>query len=228
MFGSLGIAGVSDSFSNLLNSIFDKIVPFGFDSGYLILILFIGMLFHDFSTYVSHRLSHIFFWELHEFHHSATEMNIFNLYRASVLEVTLMALIVLPINLLPLSIMNKALAEGQWLVFITYLLAYNLVGQFFSYLGHSSVKIIFPKPISYLFLSPSLHWLHHSDNPDHYGKNFGSIFTIWDKAFGTYLDESHLKDIKSFGVKNSEYNKHHPLYSFYILPVIKLIKKYRN
>ena len=108
MFGSLGIAGVSDSFSNLLNSIFDKIVPFGFDSGYLILILFIGMLFHDFSTYVSHRLSHIFFWELHEFHHSATEMNIFNLYRASVLEVTLMALIVLPINLLPLSIMNKA------------------------------------------------------------------------------------------------------------------------
>lgn len=42
-------------------------------------------------------------------------------------------------------------------------------------------------------------------------KNFGRVLSVWDRIFGTYLDESNLKDISSFWVDKSEYNKRHPL-----------------
>ena len=51
-------------------------------------------------------------------------------------------------------------------------------------------------------MSPALHWIHHSINPNHYDKNLGMKFPFWDKLFGTYLDESHLKDIHAYGVEN--------------------------
>ena len=44
-------------------------------------------------------------------------------------------------------------------------------------------------------MSPSLHWIHHSINPEHHDKNLGFVFPFWDKIFGTYLDESHIKNI---------------------------------
>ena len=46
-------------------------------------------------------------------------------------------------------------------------------------------------------MSPSLHWLHHSDNSNHYDSNFGMNFCFWDKMFGTYLDETNLQDMES-------------------------------
>ena len=44
-------------------------------------------------------------------------------------------------------------------------------------------------------------------------------------AFGTYKDEKNLKDITSYGVRNSEYNKFHPVYSMTILPIVKLRRR---
>ena len=92
------------------------------------------------------------------------------------------------------------------------------------YIGHSSLKLIYPKPISFFLMSPSLHWIHHSDNPEHYDKNMGFVFPFWDKLFGTYLDESNLNNISSYGVEGSQYNSYHPVYSFFILPIIKIKK----
>ena len=95
------------------------------------------------------------------------------------------------------------------------------MATFTNYLGHTSTKIIYPKFISCFLLSPSLHWLHHSTNPNHFDKNFGTLLSCWDILFGTYLSEKHIKDIDGYGIKNSEYEKYHPVYSATILPVIK-------
>ena len=77
-------------------------------------------------------------------------------------------------------------------------------------------------------MSPALHWLHHSDNPDHYDCNFSNTLTIWDKLFGTFKDESHLKYISGYGVKDTEYNKHNPFFASIFLPVIKLKRRINN
>ena len=74
-------------------------------------------------------------------------------------------------------------------------------------------------------MSPSLHWIHHSSNPKHFNSNFGDTICIWDRLFNTYLDETNLQNIKSYGFKNSEYNKHHPIYSLFVLPIIKMKKR---
>ena len=91
----------------------------------------------------------------------------------------------------------------------------------FNSIGHSSLLLIYPKPINYILMSPSLHWLHHSDNPKHFSCNLGNTFTFWDKLFGSYLDEENLRDIKGYGVKNTDYNKYHPIYASIFLPIIK-------
>ena len=98
----------------------------------------------------------------------------------------------------------------------------------FEVIGHSSTKIVYPKPLSYIFMSPALHWLHHSDNPNHHDCNFSMHFCFWDKIFGTYLGEENLKDITSFGVGETQYNKYNPFYSNLILPFIKLSYRIRK
>jgi sterol desaturase/sphingolipid hydroxylase (fatty acid hydroxylase superfamily) len=38
----------------------------------------------------------------------------------------------------------------------------------------------------WLVMSPGLHKVHHSNNPEHFNKNLGNLFMIWDRIFGTY------------------------------------------
>jgi len=227
-FATLGISRFSASFRTFLNNVYENLVPFDlFSNSFTCLIMFVlGLLIFELGQYISHRVSHAYFWEVHEFHHSATEMNIFNVNRTGPLQKTINGLIDLPLVLLGVVFVNQAIEQGQWSLFILWTI-FGIVGDCFGFIGHSSLKLVFPKPISYIFLSPSLHWLHHSDNPKHFNKNFGRVLCIWDQLFGTYLDESNLKDIKGFGIKNSEYNKFNPLYCYYILPIKKLFKKLR-
>ena len=225
-FATFGISRFSASFRSFLNKVYENLVPIDFFSNsFTIFIMFIlGLLIFELGIYTSHRISHAYFWEVHEFHHSATEMNIFNINRTGPLQQTISGLVDLPFVLLGVVFVNQSIEQGQWPIFVLWTI-FGVVGECVGYIGHSSLKLIFPKPISYIFLSPSLHWLHHSDNPKHFNKNFGRVLCIWDQIFGTYLDESHLKDIKEFGFKHSSYNKYNPFYCYYILPIKKLLRR---
>lgn len=225
-FATLGISKFSAGFRTFLNRTYENLIPIDFFSNsFTIFIMFIlGLLIFELGQYISHRISHAYFWEIHEFHHSATEMNILNVNRSGPLHQTINGLTELPFVLLGVVFVNQAIEQGQWPIFILWTI-FGVAGECFGYIGHSSFKLIFPKPISYIFLSPSLHWLHHSDNPKHFNKNFGRVLCIWDQIFGTYLDESNLKDVKGFGFKHSAYNKYNPFYCYYILPIKKLLQR---
>ncbi|WP_407920985.1 sterol desaturase family protein [Flavobacterium cellulosilyticum] len=43
--------------------------------------------------------------------------------------------------------------------------------------------------MEYIFVTPSHHRVHHSCNKKYLDKNFGSIFIIWDRLFGTFQAE---------------------------------------
>ena len=68
-------------------------------------------------------------------------------------------------------------------------------------------------------MSPSLHLIHHSDNPKHFDCNFAIVFPYWDKLFGTYLGEENLKNINGYGIINSEYNRGNPGYCYFVIPL---------
>tara|TARA_B100000212_G_C27206544_1_gene461100 strand:- start:306 stop:779 length:474 start_codon:yes stop_codon:yes gene_type:complete len=54
--------------------------------------------------------------------------------------------------------------------------------------NHANIKL--PKKVdlflSYLFVSPDMHKTHHHYRLPYTDSNFGNIFSIWDRLFGTY------------------------------------------
>lgn len=225
-FLSLGLASVNGNISTMFSN-FYKGILLGNSTEYLaIIILFISIIMNEFANYWIHRVSHEvpFLWDFHEFHHSAKEMTILSRDRATPLEGLFVTTIFLPITVLNGLLINEYLLQGYLIPVFIYGI-YITFSLSATYAAHSSLKVIYPKPFSMIFMSPSLHWLHHSTNPKHYNSNFGQVITLWDKFFGTYLDESNLDEIEKFGVSNTEYNKHHPLYSYLLLPFIKLSKR---
>jgi sterol desaturase/sphingolipid hydroxylase (fatty acid hydroxylase superfamily) len=43
--------------------------------------------------------------------------------------------------------------------------------------------------IGRIFVIPSTHRVHHGYNPEYIDKNFGAVFILWDKLFGTFEPE---------------------------------------
>jgi len=50
----------------------------------------------------------------------------------------------------------------------------------------------------YVFVTPRYHHIHHSSDADLHDGNYGAIFTIWDRLFGTYVAPD-ANNPKTFG-----------------------------
>src|SRR3546814_4139511 len=46
-----------------------------------------------------------------------------------------------------------------------------------------------PAFIEYVFTTPSHHRVHHASNEKYLDKNYGSTFIVWDRIFGTFMEE---------------------------------------
>jgi len=63
--------------------------------------------------------------------------------------------------------------------------SFNLLYQFWIH-----TQLVPPLPlVETVFNTPSLHKIHHGRNIRALGKNYGAIFIIWDRMFGTYEPE---------------------------------------
>lgn len=129
----------------------------------------------DFCYYCFHRTSHRvwLFWASHENHHSS---NYFNLSVAarqtwSPFYAFLFWLPLAFIGFDPLMILTMQ--------FISLSLQGFLHTELIRSFG----------PFDWVFNSPSHHRVHHGTNPQYVDKNFGGIFIIWDRFFGTFEPE---------------------------------------
>ena len=52
------------------------------------------------------------------------------------------------------------------------------------YLQHSGLTWTYGA-VEGFFISPRMHGLHHSTDPAHFSRNFGMVFSFWDRIFGT-------------------------------------------
>ena len=52
------------------------------------------------------------------------------------------------------------------------------------------------KMISYIIVSPDMHKVHHHFELPHTDSNYGNIFSIWDRIFGTSIKVDDLDDLK--------------------------------
>jgi sterol desaturase/sphingolipid hydroxylase (fatty acid hydroxylase superfamily) len=67
------------------------------------------------------------------------------------------------------------------------------------HLQHSHMWIAFRGVLGRIFVSPAHHQVHHSANPKHFNKNFGSCLALWDWMFGTLYVPEKTREPLTFG-----------------------------
>jgi len=76
-----------------------------------------------------------------------------------------------------------------------YYFFYRICTVFFTYFTHANISlpIWIDKPLSYIFITPNVHKFHHHFERPWTDTNFGNIFSIWDRLFGTFVYDDPKK-----------------------------------
>lgn len=129
----------------------------------------------SFFDYWNHRIQHTpLFWPLHRLHHSATTLTLFTSQRNN----PVMFLFEPFVRVWPYIIL---LPEPK------YLLTFGTFNHIYQLLVHSKLRSDWGWFGRWILIPPAAHRIHHSDNPDHYGRNL-SVMVIWDRMFGTWIE----------------------------------------
>ena len=152
------------------------------------LILFVMV---DFTFYWVHRFMHKvrYGWAGHWVHHSSERYNFSTALRQTpvVSFNGIMLVSLFPPALLGFSPEHAVIA-----------LELNLFIQFFV---HTETINRLPRWFEFIFNTPSHHRVHHGSNPKQIDTNFGGVFIIWDRLFGSFVDENDAGEIR-YGVTN--------------------------
>ncbi|WP_394209311.1 sterol desaturase family protein [Enterovibrio calviensis] len=141
------------------------------------LAVFSAFILQDFFYYWFHRTSHNvhWLWASHVAHHSSEKMNFTTAFRQSLTyPISGMWLFWTPLMLL-----------GYPPTFVVVVVALNLGFQFFVH----TCTVGKLGWIEHIFNTPSHHRVHHARNPEYIDKNFAGVLIIWDKLFGTFVEE---------------------------------------
>ncbi|MCY1353464.1 Fatty acid hydroxylase superfamily protein [compost metagenome] len=135
-----------------------------------------AFVFYDFCYYWNHRLGHErnVLWAAHSVHHQSEEYNL-----STALRQTSTGFLFGWIFYLPM-----AVAGVPPLVFLT-VGALNLLYQFWVHTRHVPKLGWF----EWVFITPSNHRVHHAQNPVYMDRNYGGVFILWDRLFGTFQEE---------------------------------------
>jgi alkylglycerol monooxygenase len=146
----------------------------------------VAFVFYDFCYYWFHRISHEkrLFWASHVAHHQSEEYNLSTALRQTSSSFWLAWVFYVPCFMLGMP------TE----VFVSVASA-NLIYQFWVHTRYVPELGWYEK----IFVSPSNHRVHHARNAEYIDKNYGGVFIIFDRLFGTYLPER--KDLAvDFGI----------------------------
>jgi sterol desaturase/sphingolipid hydroxylase (fatty acid hydroxylase superfamily) len=141
-------------------------------------------LLEEFAYYWYHRCAHRirFLWATHSVHHSPEELTLSAAYRLGWTPILSGSyLFFLPIVWL-----------GYDPAWVFGLLGLSLLYQFWL---HST---LIPKlgPLEWVLNTPSAHRVHHASNEEYLDRNYGGILIVFDRLFGTYVEEDDRIEIR--------------------------------
>ena len=103
---------------------------------------------------------------------------------------------------------------------------YQSISVLFAHITHANISLPknFDRVISYILVTPNMHKVHHHFKLPLTDTNYGNIFSIWDRLFGTY---SYVDDSKSlvYGIDTHINDKKIDSFSDLLLIPFKKIKK---
>lgn len=135
----------------------------------------LAFVLYDFCYYWTHRMSHEInlLWAAHVVHHSSEEYNLTTALRQT------SGGFFTWVFYIPLALLGI-----PWEIFVA-VGALNLVYQFWVHTRHV------PKLGWYenIFVTPSNHRVHHAQNQVYIDRNYGGVFILWDRMFGSFQEE---------------------------------------
>ncbi len=144
------------------------------DTSVAVVALVVGQ---DFCYYWFHRSTHRvrWFWATHAVHHSSNELNLATSFRFGWTgRLTSAGLFYVPLI---------------WLGFApSAVLIASVFGLLYQFWIHTEW---IPKLgwLEYVLNTPSHHRVHHAANPEYLDRNYGGIFIVFDRMFGTFVSE---------------------------------------
>lgn len=151
-----------------------------------------------FNHWLSHKVPLL--WEFHKVHHSAEVLTPLTNFRVHPVYTWIFA------NILAFS---AAVANGlgnylfgdtayQYALSDTNIILVLFIHAYV-HLQHSHMWISFRGWAGRIFVSPAHHQVHHSADPKHFNKNFGSCLALWDWMFGTLYVPEREREALRFG-----------------------------
>lgn len=132
-----------------------------------------AVLVSDLMKWIQHYLHHKvpYLWHFHSVHHSQRELNLFTQARFHAVEMFTLA----PILYLPLYVLNLDFELAMWIL---------LIAEWHGRITHANLRTHFG-PLRHVLVTPQSHRIHHSLERRHHDQNFGTMFSFWDRLFGT-------------------------------------------
>jgi sterol desaturase/sphingolipid hydroxylase (fatty acid hydroxylase superfamily) len=146
---------------------------------------------NDLRFYVHHRLAHRvrWPWAMHVVHHSSQHYNYsVALRQAWTKHFSGMLLLYVPLVIIGF--------DPAVILFVA------LVNSSYQFLLHTETIGKLPRWFEFIFNTPSHHRVHHANNPQYLDANYGGTLIIWDRLFGSFVEED-MADRPVYGlVKN--------------------------
>ena len=158
----------------------------------------VAFVMYDLSYYWLHRSHHQIkvLWASHVVHHHGEEYNLSTALRQTGTDFLFKWIFYTPMLLLGIPVE----------IFVT-VAALNLIYQFWVHTEHIKRLGI----LDYILVTPSNHRIHHAQNKEYIDANYGGVFILWDRMFGTFIDERD--DLKPIYGTSKPLNSWNPLWA---------------
>lgn len=171
------------------------------------LLLFLA---YEFAYWFYHMLSHriAWLWAFHKVHHSAESLSLLTNFRVHPVD----TIVFYNFAAFVTGVIGGLVApfcgpSGPWVVGNANLLVF-VSSILLSYLQHSHLWISWPGRLGRWLMSPAAHQLHHSIDPRHHDRNFGSTVALFDWLGGTLLLPTGPRQKLQFGLADAGRNPH--------------------
>ncbi|MDZ7715142.1 MAG: sterol desaturase family protein [Balneolaceae bacterium] len=148
------------------------------------------MLLDFFGAYLIHWIEHKvkFLWKFHLVHHSDTTVDVTTGLRHHPGE----AVFRMVFTIIGVIMVGAPI----WIIFL-----YQSISALFAHMTHANINM--PKKVdralSYVFITPLMHKVHHHYTQPLTDTNYGNIFAVWDRLFGTFAEVEDMKEL-TYGI----------------------------
>jgi sterol desaturase/sphingolipid hydroxylase (fatty acid hydroxylase superfamily) len=156
-----------------------------------------------FNHWLSHKVPLL--WEFHKVHHTAEVLTPLTNFRVHPIYGWIFANILAFSTAVANGLGNYMFGETAYqyalsdtnIILVLFIHAYV-------HLQHTHMWISFRGALGRVFVSPAHHQVHHSDDPKHFNKNYGSCLALWDWMFGTLYIPAKQREPLVFGVADHQ------------------------